>query len=123
VRPDVFVEKSGPRIARKVPLDAFSLKVMRAYHEARTNLPCPTNWLFLATSAGKPMKDDTLGQCVRAALNTLNISAADMSPRLLRNTYGRRHINAGHTNEEVSNLLGLSSHRTAVRLRQTLDLP
>jgi site-specific recombinase XerD len=123
VRPDVFVEKSGPRVGRKVPLDAFSLKVLRAYHEARTNLPCPTNFLFRATSAGKPMKDDTLGQCVRAALKTLNISAADMSPRLLRNTYGRRHINAGHTNEEVSNLLGLSSHRTPVRLRQTLDLP
>lgn len=123
IRPDVFVEKSGPRIARKIPLDAFSLDVLRAYHKARANLPCPTNWLFVATSAGKPMKDDTLGQCVRALLKPLNISAPDMSPRLLRNTYGRRHINAGCTNEEVSNLLGLSSHRTAVRLRQTLDLP
>jgi len=123
LRPDVFVEKSGPRIARTVPLDAFSLDVLRDFHEARRGLNCANDWLFVATSAGKPMKDDTLGQCVRSALKTLNISAADMSPRLLRNTYGRRHLHAGRTNEEVSNLLGLSSHRTAVRLRQTLDLP
>jgi integrase/recombinase XerD len=47
VRPNVFIEKSGPRIARKVPLDAFALKVLRAYHETRANLPCPTNCLFL----------------------------------------------------------------------------
>ncbi|MDR5883675.1 hypothetical protein [Caballeronia sp. LZ032] len=67
------------------------------------------------------MKDDTLGKCVRLALQTLEITAADMSPRLLRNTYARRHLHAGRTDEEVANLLGLSSHRTSVRLRQTLD--
>jgi site-specific recombinase XerD len=122
-RPDVFIDKSGPRLARKVPLDAFSLDTLREYHRARSNLSCATDWLFVATAAGKPMKDDTLGQCVRAALDSLNITAADMSPRLLRNTYGRRHIHDGCTNEEISNLLGLSSHRTAVRLRQTLELP
>ena len=69
------------------------------------------------------MKDDTLCKCVRSALKPLNISAADMSPRLLRNTYGRRHLHAGRTNAEMSNLHGHSSHRTAVRLRQTLDVP
>ena len=67
------------------------------------------------------MKDDTLGKCVRIALKSLNITAADMSPRLLRNTYARRHLHAGRTDEEVANLLGLSSHRTSVRLRQTLE--
>jgi site-specific recombinase XerD len=77
--------------------------------------------LFLATAAGKPMKDDTLGKCVRIAMLSVNMTAADMSPRLLRNTYARRHLQAGKTDEEVANLLGLSSHRTSARLRQTLE--
>jgi site-specific recombinase XerD len=123
IRADVFVEKSGPRIARRVALEAFSPDILRAYYRARTELVCATDWLFIATAAGKPLKDDTLGQCVRGALSALHISAADMSPRLLRNTYGRRQIASGRTNEEASTLLGLSSHRTAVRLRQTLNLP
>jgi site-specific recombinase XerD len=121
IRPDVSVQKRGPRIARRVPLEAFSLKVLREYHDARVKLACQSEWLFLATAAGKPMKDDTLGKYVRLALQTLEITAADMSPRLLRNTYARRHLHAGRTDEEVANLLGLSSHRTSVRLRQTLD--
>jgi hypothetical protein len=48
------------------------------------------------------------------------VAAADESPRLLRNTYGRRHLLEGKTKEQVSNLLGLSSHRTATRLRETI---
>ena len=121
IRPDVLVQKRGPRIARRVPLEPFSLDVLREYYDARTKLPCQSEWLFLATAAGKPMKDDTLGKCVRVALKSLNITAADMSPRLLRNTYARRHLHSGRTDDEVANLLGLSSHRTSVRLRQTLE--
>jgi site-specific recombinase XerD len=121
IRPDVLVQKRGPRIARRVTLEPFSLDVLREYYDARTKLPGQSEWLFLATAAGKPMKDDTLGKCVRVALKSLNITAADMSPRLLRNTYARRHLHAGRTDEEVANLLGLSSHRTSVRLRQTLE--
>ncbi|KXV03482.1 hypothetical protein CR51_17240 [Caballeronia megalochromosomata] len=37
----------------------------------------------------------------------------DDTPQTLLNTFGRRQILAGKTNEEVSNLLGLSNHRTA----------
>ena len=122
LRPDVFVKKRGPRIARRVPLDSFSIDVLREYANARRVLAVPTSYLFIATATGKPMKDDTLGKCVRSALAAIKVRAADMSPRLLRNTYGRRHISAGCTNQEVSNLLGLSSHRTAVRLRHTLEL-
>ncbi|MGV7242050.1 tyrosine-type recombinase/integrase [Caballeronia sp. M23-90] len=121
LRPDVYVAKRGPRIARRVPLDPFCIDVLREYVSARRMLACPTHYLFVATATGKPMKDDTLGKCVRSALAKIEVTAADMSPRLLRNTYGRRHIAAGGTNEQVSNLLGLSSHRTAVRLRQTLE--
>jgi site-specific recombinase XerD len=121
IRPDVLVQKRGPRIARRVPLEPFALDVLREYYDARATLPCQSEWLFLATAAGKPMKDDTLGKCVRIAMLSVNMTAADMSPRLLRNTYARRHLQAGKTDEEVANLLGLSSHRTSARLRQTLE--
>ena len=84
-------------------------------------MACATDWLFVATAGGKPMKPDTLVKSVRTALKSAGLSAADKSPRLLRNTYGRRHLAAGKTNEQVSNLLGLSSHRTVTRLRFTLD--
>jgi len=121
IRPDVYVQKQGPRIARRVPLDDFALDVVREYGHTRASLGDGSGFFFIATATGKPMKDDTLGKCVKSALAALGITAGDMSPRLLRNTYGRRHICAGATNEQVSNLLGLSSHRTAARLRQTID--
>jgi len=120
-RPTVFVDKHGPRIARRVPIDAFAVDVLRAYHDARRSIQCVTQWLFIATAAGKPMQPDTMLKCVRGALKRAGLTAADESPRLLRNTYGRRHILAGKTNEQVSNLMGLSSHRTATRLRHTVD--
>jgi hypothetical protein len=69
------------------------------------------------------VKPATLGQCVRAALRLVDATATDESPRLLRNTYGRRLLLEGKTNEQVSNLLGLSSHRTAARLRETIADP
>jgi integrase len=119
-RPTVFVDKHGPRIARRVPIDAFAIDVLRSYHEARSRIQSPTQWLFIATAGGKPMQPDTMLKCVRVALRRADLSAADESPRLLRNTFGLRHILAGKTNEQVSNLMGLSSHRTATRLRQTL---
>ncbi len=122
MRPSLLVQKHGPRLARRVPVDTFAHGVLRTYSEFRAALNCPTEWLFVATSSGKPMKPDTLVKCVRAALERAGLSAADESPRLLRNTYGRRHIAAGGTNEQVSNLLGLSSHRTVTRLRQTWEL-
>ncbi|KND57252.1 putative integrase/recombinase protein [Candidatus Burkholderia verschuerenii] len=123
VRPTVFVNKHGPRIARRIPIDAFASDVLAAYLDARQRMPGPTGWLFIATAAANPMKPDTLLKCVRTALREANLTAADESPRLLRNTYGRRQLIAGKTNEQVSSMLGLSSHRTATRLRQTLDVP
>jgi site-specific recombinase XerC len=89
---DVFVAKSGPRLARKVPIDALALETLTAYLDMRDEMVCETDWLFVATAAGKPLQDDTLGQCVRAALVEIDVAAADMSPRLLRNTYCRRHL-------------------------------
>jgi integrase/recombinase XerD len=121
-RPTVFIKKHGPRIARRVPIDAFAVGVLRSYYDARRSIPCVTQWLFIATAAGKPMQPDTMHKCARAALAQAGLTAADESPRLLRNTYGRRQIIAGKTNEQVSSLMGLSSHRTATRLRQTVDV-
>jgi site-specific recombinase XerD len=118
-RASIFVRKRGTRIARRVPIDAFAITLLRAYVKARTGLPVSDGLLFMATAAGKPMKPATLGQCVRGALGAVGVAAADESPRLLRNTYGRRHLLEGKSNEQVSNLLGLSSHRTATRLRET----
>lgn len=60
-------------------------------------------------------------KCVRTAPKEAGLASADEGPRLLRNTYGRRHILAGKANERVSNLMGLYSHRTATRLRQRFD--
>ncbi|MDR5735971.1 tyrosine-type recombinase/integrase [Caballeronia sp. LZ025] len=121
-RSTVFVEKHGPRIARRVPIDAFAVDALRKYHRTRRSMQCATQWLFIATAGGKPMQPDTMLKCVRAALRRAGLSAADESPRLLRNTFGRRHIVSGKTNEQVSSLMGLSSHRTATRLRQTIDV-
>lgn len=122
-RLSVFVEKHGPRLARRVPVDSFAVDVLRMYHGARAEIQCSTAWLFVATAGGKPMKTGTLGACVRTALRAVGAAAADESPRLLRNTYGRRHLIEGKSNEQVSGLLGLSSHRTATRLRDTLEEP
>jgi len=119
-RASLFVRKRGPRIARRVPIDPFAVDLLRAYAKARAGLPASDGLLFMATAGGKPMKPATLGQCVRGALHAIEAAAADESPRLLRNTYGRRHLLEGKTNEQVSNLLGLSSHRTATRLRETI---
>lgn len=121
-RPTVFVEKHGPRIARRVPIEGFAIDLLRTYYDARRSIQCATQWLFIATAGGKPMQPDTMLKCVRRALHRAGLSAADESPRLLRNTFGRRLTIAGQTNEQVSNLMGLSSHRTATRLRQTIDL-
>ena len=65
--------------------------------------------------SGKPDAAPYDGE-VGAALREADLAAAGESPRLLRNAYGIRHI-IGKTDEQVSNLIGLSSHRTATRLR------
>ena len=110
VRPSVFVTKRGPHLARRTPVDPFAADLLRTYVKARLGVSTPDNRIFIATAGGKPMKPATLGQCVRAALRLVGAAADDESPRLLRNTYGRRHLLEGKTNEQVSNLLGLSSH-------------
>jgi hypothetical protein len=67
------------------------------------------------------MTDMQLGRIVREALEAIEFHAPDMSPRVLRNTYARRQLIAGRSNQDVSRLLGLASERTVVRLRATID--
>ncbi|MEZ2354566.1 hypothetical protein [Caballeronia sp. RCC_10] len=105
----------------EVPIDASAVDVPRDYHDARRSNQWMTQWLFIATAAKKPMQTDTMLKFARAALRRTGFDATDESPRLLRNTYSRRRIVAGKTNEEMNDLMGLSSHRTATRLRQTVE--
>ncbi|MGF6780298.1 hypothetical protein P3T21_005527 [Paraburkholderia sp. GAS334] len=67
------------------------------------------------------MNDMLLGIIVREALEAVDFRAPDMSPRILRNTYARRQLLSGRSNEDVSRLLGLVSQRTMVRLRATIQ--
>jgi integrase len=48
-RPTIYVPKHGPRLARRVLIDAFAGTTVRAYHSVRQDreMPCPTNWLFV----------------------------------------------------------------------------
>ncbi|ARF90934.1 putative phage integrase family protein [Burkholderia cenocepacia] len=66
------------------------------------------------------MNDMFLLLVVRDALNAIAFRAADMSPRVLRNTYARRQLLAGHAHADVTAMLGLASMRTVTRIRQTL---
>ncbi len=63
----------------------------------------------------------TLDRIVKEALTTIDFVGADMSPRVLRNTYARRHLLGGRTNAEVTASLGLVSERTVARVRATID--
>jgi hypothetical protein len=58
----------------------------------------------------KPINDVLLGAIVRDALDAIGFAAPDMSPRVLRNTFARRHLLSGRTNEQTSAMLGLASH-------------
>ncbi|MDR5755106.1 MULTISPECIES: tyrosine-type recombinase/integrase [unclassified Caballeronia] len=93
-RATIFVDKHGPRVARRVPIDAFAIDILRDYHALRRIIQCTTQWLFITTALGKPMQPDTLLKCVRAAMHGAGLTAADESPRLLRNAFGRWQIAA-----------------------------
>jgi integrase len=68
------------------------------------------------------MTDEMLGRIVRDELAAVAIRVPDMSPRTLRNTYARRLLLAGQSNDDVMRALGLTSQRTVIRIRATLAL-
>lgn len=121
VRPHLRVPKRGPRLERIVALPAFSTPALLAWQ--RHHPASDEALLFPAPSAtDKPINDVLLGAIVRDALHAIGFTALDMSPRVLRNTFARRLLLAGRTNEEVSRFLGLASQRTATRLRATIEV-
>jgi len=118
-RPELRVPERLPRDERRIPLMGFALPPLARYRAAVRDQAGDT-LLFPAPRTGEIMSDALLQKIVRPALEAIAFSAPDMSPRVLRNTYARRQLLAGRSNEHVSRLLGLVSQRTVVRLRATL---
>lgn len=119
IRPHIYVPTRGARDERKVTLDAPYLPALLAW-QAQIIEPQPETWLFPAPRGSGAINDMLLGLIVKEALEAIGFCAPDMSPRILRNTYARRQLQHGRSNEDVSRLLGLTSQRTVVRLRATL---
>ncbi|MGF6997461.1 tyrosine-type recombinase/integrase [Paraburkholderia sp. GAS32] len=119
IRPQVRVPKRGVRLERTVALPAFSTPPLGAWQRLHT--PLDGALVFPAPRTDdKPINDVLLGAIVRDALDAIGFVAPDMSPRVLRNTFARRLLAAGRTNEDTSRLLGLASQRTVTRLRATI---
>ncbi|MGU3778896.1 tyrosine-type recombinase/integrase [Burkholderia metallica] len=116
-RPHILIPKRGPREARRINLEAFARPVLERWmrHTAAASA-----LLFPSPRAGGPMTDEMLGRIVRDELLTVDIRVPDMSPRALRNTFARRLLLAGRSNDEVMHALGLTSQRTVIRIRATL---
>ncbi|MGF6658609.1 site-specific recombinase XerC [Paraburkholderia atlantica] len=119
VRPHVHVPKQGPREPRKVTLPEFSHAALIAWKEAHA-LEADHALLFPAPGNGTSINDVLLGAVVKDALAAIGFLAPDMSPRVLRNTFARRQLLSGRTNEDTTRMLGLVSHRTVTRLRATI---
>lgn len=120
LRPYLHVAAHGPRTARTIHIEDFAVPILRLWQERRNTLPIQGELLFTLRATGKPITDMSLGLIVRRALEAIDFEAEDMSPRILRNTYGRRLLIAGVDRDEVSQRLGLSSNRTCDRLLATI---
>jgi integrase len=123
VRPHLFIPKRSPRAERKVTLPGFATPALEAWVNLAHRFDDGDAPLFPAPRGNGPVNDMLLGIIVREGLEAIGFKAADMSPRVLRNTYARRQLLAGRTNTDVTMLLGLSSQRTVVRLRATIGNP
>jgi integrase len=120
VRPCLRVPKRGYRLERTVALPPFSTPALAAWQQLRA--ASDDGLIFPAPgTTDKTVNDVLLGAIVRDALVAIGFHAPDMSPRVLRNTFARRHLLAGRSNDEVRAFLGLSSQRTVIRLRATIQ--
>jgi integrase len=118
-RPNVYVPKRGARDQRRVTLPQFALPALQQWKDAQ---PCSdAALLFPAPGRGGAMNDVLLGAVVKDALEGIGFVAPDMSPRILRNTFARRQLLGGRSNEDTSRMLGLVSQRTVTRLRATIS--
>ena len=117
-RPHLLIPKRGPREARRVNVDEFAQPALARWRNWVTAAGSPL--LFPSPRAGGPMTDEMLGRIVRDELLAIDVRLPDMSPRTLRNTFARRLLLAGRSNDDVMQLLGLTSQRTVIRIRATL---
>ncbi|SDV46294.1 tyrosine-type recombinase/integrase [Chitinasiproducens palmae] len=118
--PYLHVGEHGPRPARTVALEAFAIPLLTDWR-ARRLRDDPPNALLFPGDRGPDVSAAALCRIVRQALLDVGFSAPDMSPRVLRNTWGRRRLLAGDDHQNVSRLMGLTSSRTVVRLQRTID--
>ncbi|WP_334021812.1 tyrosine-type recombinase/integrase [Burkholderia orbicola] len=118
-RPHILIPKRGPREARRINLEDFARPVLERW--MRHTAAAASALLFPSPRAGGPMTDEMLGRIVRDELLAVDIRVPDMSPRTLRNTFARRLVLAGRSNDDVMHALGLTSQRTVIRIRATLQ--
>lgn len=117
-RPHIRVPKRGPREARRINVDEFAEPALARWQNLSAAAASPL--LFPSPRAGGPMTDEMLGRIVRDELLAIDVRLPDMSPRTLRNTFARRLLLAGRSNDDVMCLLGLTSQRTVIRIRATI---
>nr|WP_244223011.1 tyrosine-type recombinase/integrase [Cupriavidus lacunae] len=118
--PYLFVPAHGPRDARTIHLPKFAVPLLRAWRARRETLPIEGELLFTLKPDGRPITDMSFGRIVATVLYAIGLSAAEPSPRTLRNTFCRRQLLAGRSRDEVNRMLGLSSHRTCDRIALTI---
>ncbi|MFP3506888.1 tyrosine-type recombinase/integrase [Burkholderia sp. SIMBA_062] len=118
-RPHLRIPKRGPREARRINIDEFAEPALARWRNLSATTDSPL--LFPSPRAGGPMTDEMLGRIVRDELVAVDIRVPDMSPRTLRNTFARRLLLVGKSNDDVTHALGLTSQRTVIRIRATLD--
>ncbi|MDN7934619.1 tyrosine-type recombinase/integrase [Burkholderia metallica] len=118
-RPHILIPKRGPREARRINLEDFALPLLERWRNQTA--AAASALLFPSPRAGGPMTDEMLGRIVRDELLAVDIRVPDMSPRTLRNTFARRLLLAGRSNDDVMAALGLTSQRTVIRIRATLQ--
>ncbi|MGU7775699.1 tyrosine-type recombinase/integrase [Burkholderia sp. MR1-5-21] len=118
IRPHIQIPKRGARDARRIDIAEFARPALSRWQSQHPT--ANDTLLFPSPRGGGPMTDEMLGRIVRDELLAIDVRLPDMGPRTLRNTYARRLLIAGQSNEDVSQRLGLASQRTVVRLRATL---
>ncbi|HDR9085967.1 integrase [Burkholderia vietnamiensis] len=117
-RPHLQIPKRGPREERRINIDEFAARALMSWRNLYGATDNPL--LFPSPRAGGPMTDEMLGRIVRDELLAIDVRLPDMSPRTLRNTFARRLLLAGRSNDDVMHLLGLTSQRTVIRIRATI---
>ncbi|MCY0854602.1 tyrosine-type recombinase/integrase [Cupriavidus sp. D39] len=117
------VPEGRAKVARSVQLEPFAVPALDAWKVRRATLPIAGDLLFALRPSGTPITDMSLGNIVRDAFEAIDYRAADMSPRILRNTYCRRALLAGVPRDRVSERLGLTSNHTCDRMLATIPGP